>query len=218
MSSSKPIELVLYHDVLCGWSWLADQRLRLLQEELGPVFHLEYRPFAAKFDDRLPTRTERMSEASNWRKVAREPEGKGIVPDLWRSTDPPRSSLPPLIALEAARVVGGRSGKERLLLAMRRAAFYHGINIARDDVILELAENVGLHPGRFANAFASQTTRNLVIDLHDEAVDKGIDAVPAVVLDEDWLVSGARSIDEYRSTLQRYVQQRGIWIPTRVVH
>ena len=25
-----PIEIVLFHDVLCGWCWLADRRRRLL--------------------------------------------------------------------------------------------------------------------------------------------------------------------------------------------
>lgn len=215
---ANPFEVVLIHDVLCGWSWLADQRLRLLQEEMGSVFRLEYRPFAAKFDSRVPSRMERLAEASNWRKVGREPDGKGIVPDLWRSNDPPLTSLPPLVALEAARIVGGVAGRDRLLVAMRQAAFFHGINISRDDVILELAEKVGLHPERFANAYGSSTTQGIVVNLHEEAVNRGIDAVPAVILDDDWLIAGTRSIEEYRSTIQRFVEQRGLWIPTRVLH
>jgi hypothetical protein len=38
------------------------------------------------------------------------------------------------------------------------------------------------------------------------------------VIEGDWMITGARSIDEYRSTIRRYVQQQGLWMPERIVH
>src|SRR5207248_8618331 len=66
---------------------------------------------------------------------------------LFRS-DPPSSSLPPLVALEAA-LPQGHERQHQLLLRMRRAAFLDGINVARRDVQLELASRAGLDMPRF---------------------------------------------------------------------
>lgn len=217
MKILEPIELILYHDVLCGWSALADARLRLLQEELGDAIRVELRPFAVRFDDRAPTKREVQAELSALRKIAREAD-EPFVPDLWRSSDPPRSSLPPLIALEAARIIGGPMIQDRLLLAMRTAAFRHGINITRDDVLIELAHRIGLDTGRFATALGSQGIRKLLIDQHDDAIHRGVDSVPSLIVGGDWLVSGAQSLDEYRSVIRRFGEQNGLFLAQRMVH
>lgn len=212
------LEITLYHDVLCGWSWLAEKRLVLLCEELGPHLRIRRRPFAVRPDERIPSRWECMAEASAWRKVGKEPDGKGIVTDLWRSNDPPKSSWPPLFALQAASIVGGNQGAERLLVELRTAAFFHGVNITRDDVILEIAEKVGLPLARFSNAYQSETTRRAVRRQHEEALDRGIDSVPTVILGDEWLLAGTRSIADYRSAIRRFVQQQGLLVPERSVH
>lgn len=216
--SNDPIELTLYHDVLCGWSYLADERLSLLCEEFEPHLRIRRRPFAVRVEDRLPSKWECMSEAAALRKVGREKDGRGIVPDLWRSSDPPRSSLPPLVALQSATFVHGQRGAMRLLRELRRAALFHGINVTRDDVILEVAERCDLDMHRFANAYFSDHTRRVVLDQHDEALDRGIDSVPTLIVGNDWMLAGARSIDEYRTAIRRFIQQQGLWMPQRSVH
>ncbi|AKU92829.1 DsbA family oxidoreductase [Vulgatibacter incomptus] len=214
----EPIELVLHHDVLCGWSLIADARLRHLKEEMGDALRIELRPFPIRLDERVPSRREIQAETSALRKVAKEKEGKGIVADLWRSNDPPRSSLPPLVALEAARIIGGEAAQERLLRALRRAAFHHGVNVTRDDVLLELAERCGIETARFATALRAQGTRRLVTDAQDEALFHGIDSVPSLVIGGEWLVAGVRSVDEYRDTIRRFGEQNGLFVPERMVH
>jgi len=216
--SIEPIELTLYHDVLCGWSFLADERLSLLCEEFEPLLRLRLRPFAVRVEPRIPTRWECASEASALRKVGREPEGRGIVPDLWRSVDPPRSSLPPLVALQAATIVGGQRGMRRMLSELRRAALFRGINVSREDVILEVAESCGLDMHRFGNAFFSDHTRRVVLDQYEEALARGIDSVPTLIVGDEWMLSGARSVAEYRATIRRFIRQQGLRMPERIVH
>lgn len=215
---SEPIELILHIDVLCGWSALADIRLRVLQEELGDAIRLEHRPFPVRVDERLPSRREILAEARALRKVAKEKETQDFVPDLWRSNDPPRSSLPPLVAVEAARIIGGAAARDRLLFALRSAAFRHGLNITREDVLIELAERCGLDVGRFATALGSQGTRRLVMDQRDEASYRGIESVPALTIGGEWLVTGAQSLDEYRGIIRRFGEQNGLLVPERMVH
>jgi len=212
------IELVLHHDVLCPWSALADVRLRLLVEEFDGVLRLERSPFATRVEDRLPSVREAASQMRAIRKVAREPEGQGFKVDLWRSGDPPRSSLPPLVALEAAKILGGDAAQERMLAAMRRAAFRHGLNVAREDVLIELAERCGLETSRFATALSAQGTRRLVTSQHERAEFRGVISVPSVVIGGEWIVSGARSIDDYRGAIRRFGEQHALSVPDRVVH
>ncbi len=214
----EPIELILHHDVLCGWSAVADDRLRSLREELGGAIRLERRPFMGFPDDRLPTKRERLARASALRRVAKEREAAGFVPDLWRSDDPPRSSLAPLVALEAAKIIGGEAAHDRLLAALRRAAFHHGINVSREDILIELGERCGLETTRFAAALGAQGLRRLVSDQHEASTFRGIDTSPSLVIGGEWLVSGVRSIDEYRDTIQHFSEQNGIVVPERVVH
>lgn len=216
--SPDRIELTLYHDVLCGWSWLTEKRLLLLREEFGSHLRIRRKPFAVRPDDRLPSKWECMAEASAWRKVGQERDGKGIIPDLWKSSDPPTSSLPPLVALQAASIVGGNRAVEKLIEELRNAAFYHGINISRDDVILEIAERSGLPIPRFANAYYSEQARRSVLAQHDDALARGIDSVPTLIIGDEWLLAGARSIEEYRSAIRRYAQQQGLRLPRRSVH
>src|SRR5438132_5690091 len=137
------VEVVLWHDVLCSWCYVADARLDYLRDEYGGLVRWSLRPYPLRPDNQLPDKKERLALARGLRKAAREDEGNGIKADLWTGQDPPHSSMPALMALEAALLQGADVQRE-LLVAMRRAAFHDGINVARRDVQLELAARVGL--------------------------------------------------------------------------
>lgn len=212
------IELVLHHDVLCPWSALADARLRLLVEEFDGMLRLERSPFATRVEERMPSAREAATQMRAIRKVAREPEGTGFKVDLWRSADPPRSSMPPLVALEAAKILGGDAAQVRMLAALRQAAFRHGLNVAREDVLIEIAERCGLETARFATALFAQGTRRLVTSQHERAEFRGVISVPSVVIGGEWIISGSRSIDDYRDAIRRFGEQHALPVPERVVH
>jgi predicted DsbA family dithiol-disulfide isomerase len=214
----ETIEMVLHHDVLCGWSWLADKRLRALSDEFGGMLRIDYRPYPLRIEEMVPTDKEREAEIKALRKVGREKDGKGIVADLWRSSDPPRSSVPPLLAVEAARIIGGVGGRDRMLYAMRRAALQVGLNVSRDDVLVELAEQCGLDVGRFTTALHNSGTKRLVMGPWEQASQRGIEATPAVLVGGEWLLTGTRTVAEYRETIERYIEKRCLYVPSRVVH
>ena len=65
----ETIELVLHHDVLCGWSWLADKRLRALADEFHGMVKIDYRPYPLRIDEMVPTDREREAEIKALRKV-----------------------------------------------------------------------------------------------------------------------------------------------------
>src|SRR5205814_10724344 len=108
------LELVLYHDVLCSWCYVADARLEYLRDEYGPLVRWRLRPYPLRPENQLPDKKQRAVLARHFRRVSREREGVGIKADLWTGADPPSSSLPPLVALEAALPQGSESQRELL--------------------------------------------------------------------------------------------------------
>jgi predicted DsbA family dithiol-disulfide isomerase len=199
------IALVLHEDLLNPWCWIAERRVRTALEELGGLFRpLEYAPFPLRFEPRLPSATERKALAREIRKAASQAEGRGFTPDLWLSPDPPASSFPSLLALAAARLQGAaREGALRE--ALRDAALRRGLNVARPDVLIELAARNGLELGKFTAALSAPSTERSVRTAYERALDLGIDDVPALVIGDEWLVSGLRKVDEYRAILRRYL-------------
>jgi predicted DsbA family dithiol-disulfide isomerase len=211
------VELVLYHDVLCSWCYLADARLDYLRDEYGPALRWSLRPYPLRPEDQIPNKKERSVLARHFRRVAREREGKGVKPDLWTGQDPPASSVPPLVALEAALPQGPHLQRE-LLKAMRRAAFLEGINVARRDVQLELASRIRLDVALFVESLEDPQLEQQVYDVGDEAESLGIKGVPALVIGGEWLMQGCRELAEYRQVIDKYLRERVAATQVRVMH
>jgi predicted DsbA family dithiol-disulfide isomerase len=220
------IELVLFHDVLCSWCLLADSRLRWLQKyELGDQVILRYKAFPTRHRDSVPTPREIKTLARHYTRVAKTNEGWGIVPDVWSGGDPPLSTIPPLVALEAARRQGLEL-RDRFWQTMRRAAFWDGINVARRDVLIELAERAGLDLGKFLGVVDDPRTEQLVLAEHEEAETRKISGVPALILkpaetyvgSPEWVASGCRDIWEYREMVFRFRDRLDAENPERLRH
>jgi predicted DsbA family dithiol-disulfide isomerase len=209
---------VLYEDPLSPWCLVAERRLRVaLDDVAGPFAPLRLEPFPLRLEPRAVTPREKRDLARAARRAAKEPEAAATTPELWLSDDAPLTTLPALAALEAARLQGP-SRETAFREALRDAALVRGINATRRDVLYELAEAAGLDVGRFATALSAPATERRVVDSYEEALGKGIDAAPALVIGDEWLVAGARSVDEYRSVLRRYAAARLGIAGVRVVH
>jgi predicted DsbA family dithiol-disulfide isomerase len=209
---------VLYEDPLSPWCLVAERRILAALEDVEYAFGpLDFEPFPTRLEPRAISRTERQALARAVRKAARQPEAAGITADLWLSPDPPLSSIPALTALAAARLQG-RTREAALRTALREAALVRGLNVSRPDVLVELAERVGLDLGRFTCAFCAPATEQRVRDALDEAIDKGIRVAPALVIGDEWLVAGPRPIEEYRAVLRRYAAARLGLAPARTLH
>jgi len=78
-------------------------------------------------------------------RARQERERLPLNSELWTSGDPPRSSMEPLAAVEAARLQG-EPARAELLEALRRAALIDGVNVTRTDVVFELARAGVIEP------------------------------------------------------------------------
>src|SRR5438045_6769910 len=213
----EPVELVLFHDVLCSWCYVADARLDVLRDEYGSGVHWTFRPYPLRPEDQIPDKKERSLLARHFRRIAKEREGKGVKADLWTGDDPPSSSLPPLVALEAA-LPQGYERQHELLLKMRRAAFFDGINVSRRDVQLELAARAGLDVAQFLERLDDPDTEQSAVGAGEEAEALGIKGVPALVIGGEWLMQGCRELSEYRHVIEKYLRERASPAHLRIIH
>jgi predicted DsbA family dithiol-disulfide isomerase len=194
-----PLQITVYQDVLCSWCYLADLRFEVLRHELQGVVQWRARPYPLRIVDALPTPKERnalLEEVQRARAEA-DPAARLLSTELWSSDDAPRSSVPALAALEAARLQGA-AARTALYRTMQRAALEQGVNVTRTDVIFELASRVGLKMNAFAAAFGSAQTRELVMEEHRAAASRGVKGVPTIVIGGRWMVCGLREVSEYR--------------------
>jgi predicted DsbA family dithiol-disulfide isomerase len=215
---ADPVSLVLYEDPLSPWCLVAERRIRAaLEDAPGAYAPLRLEAFPMRAEPRALTAGERKAYVRTARTAAREPEAAGTTADLWLSDDPPLTTLPALAALEAARLQGA-TRETALREAVRNAALVRGINAARPDVLYELAAAAGLDVARFAGALCAPATEKRVLESYEEALGKGIECAPALVIGDEWLVSGARQLEDYRAVLRRYAAARLGLQAVRVVH
>lgn len=204
----EPVRLSFFHDVLCAWCSVTAHRLGQLEEEFGGLVRVELQAFPLRLEAEAPSKREVRRQVRLVKKAAGGPEHLELSPELWRSIDPPLSSLPPLVALEAARLQG-RCAERALAARLREAAFRFGLNVTRRDVLLELAAATGLQMDRFTRAFDAPATARAVDESRLEAMRRGVRAIPAVVIDHEWSMTGVRELHEYREVLLRWWEQRG---------
>lgn len=206
MQRSKPLEIVVYQDVLCAWCYVADSRLDEVRRTFGEAVRWSHRPYALRLKDSLPTQKELHGWVSELERARNEPEGKTLSKELWLAQDPPRSSVPALAALEAARLQG-KDLRDELARAMQRAALENGLNVARPDITLELASAIGLDMNRFFAAWSSPQTKKLILEEHKIAADRGVKGVPTLVIGGRWMLSGLREVHEYKDQISTCLQK-----------
>ncbi|WP_375769910.1 DsbA family protein [Archangium gephyra] len=195
----KPLQITVYQDVLCSWCYLADLRLETLKQEFGDLIRWRVRPYPLRVHDKRPTEKELRGLTEEVRRAQQEPEpaAKLLTTELWQGGDAPRTSIPALAALEAARLQSP-AARSHLARAMQQAALEQGVNVTRTDVIFELATRVGLDMSPFSAAYHSDDTRKLILDEHQLAVSRGVRGVPTLVIAGRWMVCGLRDLSEYR--------------------
>lgn len=204
--SRRPLTVYFYRDLLCTWCHVAEARLAAVRSEFGDLIDWRVRPYALRIDEAIPTDRELRLWMDGLKRARREPEGKALSAEIWMGGDPPRSSIAPLAAVEAA-LLQGQDAADRMAQALSRAGLEQGLNITRSDVVLELATRLGLDMNRFTAAWQSPQTRRLILEEHRLASARGVTRVPTLVIGGRWMLSGLKRPSEYRQHLLDCLQK-----------
>lgn len=143
-SRTSQIEITYYTDPLCSWSWAFEAEWRRLRYEFGNQLGWRYVMGGLladweRFSDPLNDITRPIQMGPHWLQV-KYLAGVPIEERIWH-TDPPASSYPACIAVKAAERQGAAAG-EAYLRRLREAVMLEQRNIARRDVLIDLAETL----------------------------------------------------------------------------
>jgi len=180
------------------WCFLASARLRRIVQEYDGQVQVEHRCFALGPEPDAISRIFGSPEAgkaeimTHWAAAAAHPDGELINVDLMRSRDFPYPySMPGLLACKAAEFQGGQTAHWDMFDRVQRAHAVEARNVADPEVLRRCAAEVGLDVARWEQDFHSPETRQAVDRDRAEAQVRGIHAVPTLIFNQRWSLSGA---------------------------
>jgi predicted DsbA family dithiol-disulfide isomerase len=94
-----------------------------------------------------------------------------------------------LLVAQASRQGLGEAAAEALF----RAYFEEGLDIGRDEILVDLAVNAGVDRDGAVAAIRDKGLLASIVDLEEEAGRLGISGVPFFIIDDAWSVSGAQA-------------------------
>lgn len=191
------VAIDFYHDVLCVWCFLASARLRrVVQDDLQ--IEVNHHAFALAPEADSLSRMFGSPEAGkeeilgHWAAAAAHPDGETIQVELMRSRDfPYPTSMPGLLACKAAQFQGGMPAHWKMFDRVQRAHAVEARNIADPAVLKACAADIEMDLPRWEADFQSEAARQAVEADLEEASQIGISAVPTMVFNHQWVLSGA---------------------------
>lgn len=207
--ASAVLEIEYYTDPLCIWSWAFEPQWRRLRFEFDRAVSWRYRaggmmPDLHRYSDPINDAGSPTQMGSHWYRV-RDQSGMPIDERIW-AEDPPTSSYPASIAVKAAESYGFRIG-ERYARRLREAVALERRNIARTDVLVALAAEVGIGAKEFRWTLADPAVIEAFRDDVKEARYRDIGRFPALILRSRSggaaLLVGWRPYDALRAAVER---------------
>lgn len=183
------VEALYFTDPLCSWSWALEPELRRLEAEFGDA--VQWRTVMGgmisdwlSYSDPLNAVSRPAQMGPQWLHVKRV-TGVELDERIW-AEDPPASSYPACLAVKAAGLQGAAAAA-RYLARAREAVMRERRNIARPEVLHELADELagvrglGFDPERFRSDFASEAAQEAFRDDLKETRYREIGRFPTLV-------------------------------------
>lgn len=201
-------EILFVTDPICSHCWAMEPAWRRFLYHYGEhvtVTHLYggLLPGWEGFHDSAGIR-EPADIPPHWVEVA-ERYGQPIDPSVWWS-DPLASSYPPSVAMHAARAIAP-DREEDYLRRIRQALFLEARNIARPEVLIECAADIGLDPPAFRAALEDPASQEAFVADMGARAAAGIRGFPTLVVAgpaaaQPWLMRGSQPFFRLQRALE----------------
>ncbi|MFC0098796.1 DsbA family oxidoreductase [Micromonospora marina] len=198
----------VWSDIMCPWCYIGKRRLekalaRLGDPRIGITWRsYELRPGHTRTPDitlgegmvRWRGRTEaEVTKLFGWIRSLGAQEGLALNLDTVR----PVSSFD---AHRLTHLAGAYGLRDEMTERLFRAHLTENVNVADHEVLLDLADEVGLDAATARQVLDSD---RYAAEVHAEARAEGVTAVPTVLVDRRQHVAGAAEVTEYLALLHR---------------
>lgn len=211
------MRLEFFHDVLCGYCYIASPNLRRLAAEF-PELEIIHRGFGLILDssdydiDYSSEDAARSMFVKYWKQENGKEHGKFFNFEALEKSDRPLPiSLPPLLACEAARKVAGETAYWDVFDELSEAYFSNFEDINDKDVIKKCVESTGIDIGKWESLFDDNSTYISVQDDFMRVSTYGVNIVPFIILDgktdENHATIGTLSYEELKSFVENAIRK-----------
>ena len=175
-------KLVYVHDPMCSWCYGFDNTRRQIFDALEGRL-----PIETLLGGLAPDSDEPMSEGTRsmirqaWQRIEQMIPGTRFNYEFWDKNQPRRSTYPSNRAVIAAR----RQGEDyaaRMTARIQQAYYREARNPSDDEVLIELADEIGLDAESFAEDLADETTQQELIEEISRSRAIGIDSFPSLAV------------------------------------
>lgn len=203
------MKITVFSDYICPFCFLGTETLRQVQPQVPP-FTLEWKGFQTHPEypaSGVPV-AQRAAQfgkeryAAIWHNITAMAEGIGL------EMRPPTVLTNSLLALEATEYAKDEDKAAEFSRAVYSAYFQDGQNIGDLEVVLGLAQQVGLDPIMVQEHLSAGTYRQRLATAQQEARSLGVSGVPTFVVGPAQIV-GAQSPEVFVKMLKR-VAERGL--------
>ena len=206
------ITIDIWSDVMCPFCYLGDAYLGLALEQFpqADLVDIRYHSFllmpelpkdaAINLDDLLVTKRglpRTQAEAMN-AQVAERGKDVGLDYRFDRATATNMRA-----AHELSHFALSQGRQHDMIQRLFKAYFSDGLNVGDQEVLVGLAEEIGLDPARARAALASGEFADAVESDIEQAQRFGITGVPFFVFNSKYGVSGAQPVEAFLEVLQR---------------
>ncbi|MCK4675769.1 MAG: DsbA family protein, partial [Gammaproteobacteria bacterium] len=143
MNKSLPT-LYYVHDPMCSWCWGFRPVWMHLQKALNGMVNIQYVLGGLAADTDQPM-SENMQNSirENWQRIQQDIPETEFNYDFWSLCRPRRSTYPACRAVIASKMQQSLIEKE-MILAIQQAYYLDAKNPSNEDVLIQLAANIGL--------------------------------------------------------------------------
>lgn len=174
--------LYYIHDPMCSWCWGFLPTWVQVQNALAGKVKIQY-VLGGLAPDTQQAMPESMQLAiqETWKNIQQEIPGIIFNTDFWTQCHPRRSTYPACRAILAAGMQGEQYS-QNMLLAIQQAYYLKAKNPSDNNVLIDLASDIGLDDRRFKEDFLSQNCKILLSNELRLASELEANSFPALVL------------------------------------
>lgn len=214
MENKKVIEVMAFTDPICTWCWGSEPLLRKLETRYGDNLKVKFimgglvediREFYDSFND-IGGDAENSNKqiVKHWAEASAR-HGMPVKADGFKlfSNDHP-SSYPQNIAYKAAQMEDEKLA-DKFLRRMREASEAEARQTNREEVLIELASEVGLDVGKFIERISDGSAEKLFREDLKITREYGVRGFPTFILkygDKKIMLRGFQSYDSVKSVIK----------------
>lgn len=179
--TSQQATLYYVHDPMCSWCWGFAPVWQQVHERLAdsPV-QVKYLLGGLAPDSDQPMAQEMQATLQNvWRRIQQHIPGTEFNFDFWRQCQPRRSTWP---ACRAVLAAARQQQEQTMISAIQQAYYLRALNPSDDEVLVQLAVELGLDGERFAADLNSTEIRETLQQQMQLAHSMPINGFPSLVL------------------------------------